>query len=190
MAAALRHVPHLTKLEIGVNKISDAGVTVLAAALSSVPLLTTLNVTSNPIGAKGAAALAAALHHTPLLEALILSECGIGDVGVAELASALRHVPQLTMLSIPRNSIHDDGLISLSTALHHVNLKWLFVDGNLHTKEGSGALNVAAPHTQIRSSLRDVEADELMMWCAACVFIFSLYFVCECCCKKLQGKSL
>jgi Leucine-rich repeat (LRR) protein len=119
LAAALKCVPRLTRLHLGINSagIDDAGATSLAAALKFVPQLTELYLGGNNIDAVGAASLAASLRYLPQLMTLSLGGNKIGAVGAVSLAASLHYVPQLTKLYLAGNNIGAVGAASLAAAL-------------------------------------------------------------------------
>ena len=100
-------MPSLKKLDLTSCDIEAAGAAALAGALRHVPDLELLNVGLNSIGTDGACALASALHHVRSLEVLDVNYNYILDGGAADLARELfKHAPGLKLLKIVyRNGI-------------------------------------------------------------------------------------
>jgi hypothetical protein len=112
-------------LDLGYNRIGDAGAGELAKALPATQVHT-LNLEFTKIGAAGASELAKALVDTQV-HTLNLGHNGIGDQGAIELAKALPGT-QVHTLNLSSNKIKDAGARELAKALprtqvHSLNLQ-------------------------------------------------------------------
>ena len=98
----------LRHLDLGKNKIGDAGIKALAKALVSNYALEELILSRNIIGLHGAVALAEALKVNNTLVKLNLANNGIGPAGAAALRDALTVNSGLSWLKIAANGIGED----------------------------------------------------------------------------------
>ena len=107
-------------LQLANKHFGDAGAAVLGAALLAMPRirLTKLSLGRNDLTVAGVASLAPALRRPwgdGGLQEMWLSESPLGDAGVAALAKALP--PTLEWLDIESTGCGDDGLVALAAAL-------------------------------------------------------------------------
>jgi uncharacterized protein (TIGR02996 family) len=117
LARALAASPHLAALEVldlGRNRLTDAGAEALAAAGDRLGGLTTLVLRENSVGESGARALA----HAPGLGRLAALDLAINAVGAGG-AEALAGSPRLSLrdLDLALNRVGDEGVARLARAL-------------------------------------------------------------------------
>ena len=126
LATALQTNRSLTTLDLHVNQIGDAGAKDLATALQTNTSLTTLDLHGNQIGVEGAKALAEALHTNTSLTTLGLRHNIIGVEGATAFATALQTNTSLTTLDLRGNQIGDDILENILFRLRYNSLlkKW------------------------------------------------------------------
>ncbi|CAH3184561.1 unnamed protein product, partial [Porites lobata] len=108
---------HLDILDLGDNRIGDAGVSSLSQALTVSSSLTRLDLGCNRIGDAGASSLSQTLTANSSLTSLDLGDNRIGDAGASSLSQALTVSSSLTRLDLGCNRIGDAGASSLSQTL-------------------------------------------------------------------------
>ncbi|TMW57916.1 hypothetical protein Poli38472_013390 [Pythium oligandrum] len=117
LGAVLINSDKLRTLDLGFNRITDRGATILAQALEQNASLESLYLSGNDIGATGAAAIATALTKNHTLQSLHLSGNNIGEDGAKELAEGLKRNTGLRSLYIGTNGIGSKGMQCLAEAL-------------------------------------------------------------------------
>ena len=104
-------------LDLGNQRIGDAGAAALGAALQAMPRVkfAELDLAQNDLTAVGAASLAPALRRPGLRELRLVENPSLGDGGVATLAKALPHT--LEDLRLNGTGCGDGGLVALAAVL-------------------------------------------------------------------------
>ena len=114
---ALRNNTVLLRLNLGNNRLGDAGAESIAAGLAVNTGLRTLNLAHNRVGPLGAAALAQALQVNRVLTSLDLDLNRLHDEGAVQLAPALRVNDVLSTLVLSGNQIGNVGAAALADAI-------------------------------------------------------------------------
>uniref|UniRef100_K3WXX4 Uncharacterized protein n=1 Tax=Globisporangium ultimum (strain ATCC 200006 / CBS 805.95 / DAOM BR144) TaxID=431595 RepID=K3WXX4_GLOUD len=113
----LVHMTNLRTLDLGFNRITDKGATLLAKALEQNVSLESLYLSGNDIGPAGAKAIAQSLAKNTTLRSLHLSGNNIGEEGAKHLAEGLKVNVGLRSLYIGTNGIGSNGMQCLAEAL-------------------------------------------------------------------------
>jgi hypothetical protein len=144
------HLPatQVHTLDLGNNKIGDAGAIELAKALSATRVHT-LNLRGNQIGATGAIELVKALSDTQV-HTLNLSYNQIGAAGALELAKALPRA-QVHTVVLAYNQIGATGARELAKALPKTQVHTLDLEANQIGAVGASELAKALPATQMHT---------------------------------------
>ena len=164
----------LSSLELGVNNVTDEGVTYLVEALKhSNCKLNTLNLSNNNITDKGAECLAEALKHNNCkLNSLYLLQNNITDKGVECFAEALKHSNcKLNTLDFSYNNVTNKGAECLAEALKHNNCKLnsLSLVQNNVTYEGVECLAEALKHSNCKLNTLDLSYNNVTNKGAECL---------------------
>lgn len=119
-------------LEIGANKITHVGASMLAKALVNNNTLISLNLYRNNISNMGVQYLAKALIKNQTLKELSLSQNDIEDEGLQYIVEMLKTNRTLTQLWLKGNHISDEGVRALAKVLESDNtaLKELYLSLN------------------------------------------------------------
>ncbi len=144
VANCLRGNRTLTSLDVGGNRIGDAGGEALGELLSDCALLS-LDCWNNQLGQAGGLAIASAVATNRTLKFLNLGGNSIGFDAVHVLANALGETSSaLTHLGLYGNAVQDDGALSLAAAIESNSaLRVLDVGANRIGPRGTCALATA-----------------------------------------------
>ncbi|GLD98358.1 hypothetical protein PINS_up007055 [Pythium insidiosum] len=147
----------LRTLDLGFNRITDRGATLLAAALEQNRTLESLYLSGNDIGPIGVAALANALRKNSTLRSLHLSGNNIGEDGARELALGLQHNTGLRALYIGTNGIGSNGMRCLADALQvNRDLEELTLGQNRLGSDGLKHLAAAVATGRVRLTTLEI----------------------------------
>mmetsp|Transcript_18213 Transcript_18213/g.51251 ORF Transcript_18213/g.51251 Transcript_18213/m.51251 type:complete len:787 (-) Transcript_18213:175-2535(-) len=140
-------LPHLICLNLGLNKLTAEGVTLLTRAIDSGALsqLQELMLGGNAIGPSGGAALADVLYGgETALKKVQLGNCGLGDEGGVALAQAVSsgYCSGLVSLHLNDNGLGPATAIAFGSALREdgCGLTELWLGGNPLTSAGATSL--------------------------------------------------
>ena len=155
----------LEVLNVGQNRLHEAGMCALAAALAvrtprpAAPALQELRACDTQFGPKGGAALAQALTALPQLRTLALGKNPLGDAGCAALACALRGT-QVERLWLFETGCGSAGAEALSQGLlqsHLPKLCELWLWGNHALGDGRRS---DGPHEQLTAAVARLGASQ------------------------------
>jgi Ran GTPase-activating protein (RanGAP) involved in mRNA processing and transport len=132
--------------------INEVAATALGAMLEKNTALTKLNIGLSSIGNAGAAAIATGLSLNDTLETLYLRDILIGDSGAVALAAALEENKKLTKLTLNEFNITGAGFIAIVRALTinstlkslNIRKEYLTIENEQAKELGSA---IAANHT-------------------------------------------
>ncbi len=130
LAAALRGLPRLVKLDLGGARGYEEDLVPIARVLSTLSKLEVLDLSENSLEHESTFELAAALPHLSALRSLRLDTAfDVGDRGMRLLAGALMrgHCPHLETFHVIYCGVSDGGALALANAL--VKRSWLFTPG-------------------------------------------------------------
>ena len=156
----------LEVLNVGQNKLCEAGMSALAAALAvrtprpAVPALQELRACDTGCGPKGGAALAQALTALPQLRTLALGKNSmLGDAACAALASALRgtRAERLWLFDTGCGSAGAEALSQGLLQSHLPRLCELWLWGNLPLGDGGRS---DGPHAQLTAAVARLAASQ------------------------------
>ena len=153
-------------LDLGCNKLGDAGLEALSIVLGAgaLPQLKSLCLTDNGIGDEGVGHLARALSRrgNGRLHGLYLGRNEIGDAGVEALLSSAGGLAGCRVLQLCHNKIGDAGLTSFAAAVADgaCRIERLWLNHNLYFEgEGANAL-AAAIDAGALPQLRELHIDD------------------------------
>jgi hypothetical protein len=105
-AKSLQTLPHLERLNVADNRLTDAGLTPILQAVSEIATLRELNLSQNKIGPKAAQALKNYLNADGCpLESLVLNNANIDDSECSQFVQAILRSSALTFLDLSHNLI-------------------------------------------------------------------------------------
>ncbi len=121
------------QLQLGFNRITSIGVSILVDALKSNNTLQQLSLRNNDISDDGVRSLAKVLSiNNNTLNALDLGHNRITNEGMKHLAQMIKRNRTLTDLYLPKNAISDEGVQILADAIenHNSTIEYLSLYSN------------------------------------------------------------
>eukprot|EP00727_Mastigamoeba_balamuthi_P011645 m51a1_g7102 putative nod3 protein (708) ;mRNA; r:53939-56272 len=107
----------LEELDLGANRVGDAGAAAIADGLAECAALARLNLRRNRLGDAGAEALGAGLAANTSLRELFLGGNGIGERGCARVLDELKRNATLTRLDLQDARLGRAGVLALADLL-------------------------------------------------------------------------
>lgn len=108
----------LLRLNLGNNRIDDAGIAAIARGLAVNKGLKSLNLALNRVSGDGALALAEALKTNTVLETLNLDSNKLGDAGASAMADGLAENKNLRSIVLGGNDIGNEGAAAIAAAVY------------------------------------------------------------------------
>jgi Leucine-rich repeat (LRR) protein len=155
---------NLTELDISNNKIGYTGAIAIAKAMEKHLSLTKLDISNNYISNFGVEEIAKALQINTTLKELIIFGNDIFIDGVQFIAKALTLNSSLTKLDISYNSIDDAGAKEIVKALKkNTTLKELIIDGNFISDDLLTKIKEALEHKSKNNNLSENETPNTIL---------------------------
>ncbi|XP_077284242.1 uncharacterized protein LOC143909875 [Arctopsyche grandis] len=146
VADILKKVSTLEQLSLPQNGIYFPGIEALAGALSKNKNLKLLNLNDNTVGPKGAKALLQILPYLKELRFVNLGDCLLKNQGAKLIFQALNkpNLPELESLDLSFNEISAQSRVELETALLWRCDIFIFLEGNRFSTSFKSSLNERA----------------------------------------------
>ena len=139
-ANAIVNCENISRIVLNNNDIGPDSIGRLAEVFENLRYLTSINLSTNRLGSTGVTILARHLIKYLRIFSLDISYNHIGDGGADNIAYALPYCNSLTNLDLCGNQITDDGANCLKNVLTRCFLRYINLDKNKITIEGSDSL--------------------------------------------------
>ena len=155
-ANAIVNCENISRIVLNNNNIGPDSIERLAEVFENLRYLTSINLSTNRLGSTGVTILARYLIKYLQIFSLDISYNHIGDGGADNIADALPYCKSLTNLDLCGNQITDDGVNCFKKVLTQCFLRYINLDKNKISNEGS-------------DSLAEVLADCPNIMCSRCI---------------------